>query len=71
MNKLSNNNLIHNNMEIFFCHKCNDSFVPTEDELQLWEDGVIDRPDYCQDCFDYDESPQFDPDTFSDADPGL
>ena len=46
-------------MEIFFCHKCNDSFVPTEDELQLWEDGVIDRPDYCQECFDYDESPQF------------
>ena len=58
-------------MEEFICYQCNESFVPTEDELQLWEDGEIERPDYCQGCFIYDESSQYEPDSFSDADHGL
>ncbi len=54
----------------FFCYKCGDEFIPTPEELKLFSDGEIQKPDSCEECFQMENN--FEPENFySDADIGL
>lgn len=53
------------------CKFCGEKFHPDRETVELYEDGEIDRPDICDECFELHEHPCNDPDDFSDADPGM
>lgn len=40
------------------CRICGDRFYLTQEQLELWEDGWIDKPDVCSDCGGYYEEPE-------------
>ena len=39
----------------FTCKHCHEEFTPDKDTLQLLEEGCIDPPDTCDECFDMSE----------------
>ncbi len=53
------------------CKHCGESFEPTKEDQELYEEGYCDRPDCCSDCFTMTENTDFEYEQHSDADPGL
>ena len=56
----------------FHCPSCGDSFIPSDDQFQMWIDDEIESTLLCPDCefeqsnFEFSDSYEY-----SDADPGL
>lgn len=54
------------------CKHCGEEFTHDKEDVELWNDGYIELPRTCSDCFSMQEGSQdFSYEQHSDADPGL
>lgn len=54
------------------CKKCGDSFKLTAEEASMVNNGEIDIPQICDECYEMENNRDYsDISEFSDADPGL
>ena len=54
---------------MFHCKHCGIRFDLTSEDNELYNDGLIDKPDQCEKCAREGEYEEYE--SFSDADPGL
>ena len=56
----------------FICKTCSEFFTPDNDSLDLWENGEIQKPDLCLECYEITLFPtELNFEIYSDADIGL
>ena len=56
----------------FVCRHCGEDFKPSHEDRELLEEGYTQKPEYCDECFRFLNSPpDFEYEQYSDADPGL
>lgn len=54
------------------CRHCGEDFKASPEETELFEEGYTGKPDLCQECFRFLNSPpDLEYEQYSDADPGL
>ncbi|MBK9723305.1 MAG: hypothetical protein IPO78_17215 [Saprospiraceae bacterium] len=59
-------------MSTHTCKKCGDTFTPSKEEVEMYEDGHTPRPELCDECLELLNNKCFDEDSqLSDVDNGL